>query len=164
MSLRQVVMERFSVVSRKAFGDVLKAVDAAIGHPNMAEFGKEMFAARNDAELRAAVDKATGESGLMEFTRYDLGAVLRKEMGASAPKSLRLVLGNPVIMKSMVKLVPDAGSYAPVTILIDERDSGVQLSYDRMESFLAGYGNEEALIVARDLDAKVERILIAAAA
>jgi hypothetical protein len=37
-------------------------------------------------------------------------------------------------MKEMVKNVPDAGSYAPVTVLIDERPDGVHLSYDKMES------------------------------
>jgi hypothetical protein len=64
----------------------------------------------------------------------------------------------------MVQHVPDAGSYAPVTILIDERPDGVPLSYDRMASFLATYGNPEALKVAQDLDAKVEALLGAAAA
>jgi len=56
-------------------------------------------------------------------------------------------------------LVPDAGSYAPVTILIDERSDGVRISYDRMTRFLAPYGNAEALEVARDLDCKVEALL-----
>jgi hypothetical protein len=37
------------------------------------------------------------------------------------------------------------------------------LSYDRMASFLAPYGNSEALKVARDLDSKVEAVLTAAA-
>ena len=55
------------------------------------------------------------------------------------------------------------GAYAPVTILIDERPDGVHLSYDRMASFLAPYGNPAALKVARDLDAKVEALLAAAA-
>ena len=64
----------------------------------------------------------------------------------------------------MVKHVPDAGSYAPVTILIHERPDGVHLSYDRMASFLAPYESTEALKVARDLDAKVEALLAAAAA
>jgi hypothetical protein len=50
---------------------------------------------------------------------------------------LRLLIGNPLVMKEMAKHVPDAGSYAPVTILIDERPDGVYLSYDRMESALA---------------------------
>jgi hypothetical protein len=66
-------------------------------------------------------------------------------------------------MRQMVKHVPDAGSYAPVTILIDDRPDGVHLSYDRMASFLAPYRSPEALKVAQDLDAKVEALLTAAA-
>jgi hypothetical protein len=62
-------------------------------------------------------------------------------------------------MKEMVKHVSDAGSYAPVTILIDERSDGVHLSYDRMESYLLPYGNAEALAVARNLDAKITTLL-----
>jgi len=49
----------------------------------------------------------------------------------------------------MVKHVPDAGSYAPVTVLVDERADGVHLSYDRMASLLAPYENLDALEVAR---------------
>jgi hypothetical protein len=64
----------------------------------------------------------------------------------------------------MVRHVPDAGSYAPVTILIDERSDGVHISYDRMASLLAPYENAEGLTVARDLDAKVEALLASAAA
>ncbi len=66
-------------------------------------------------------------------------------------------------MAEMLKDVPDAGSYAPVTILIEERPDGVHISYDRMASYLAPYGNSDALKVARDLDAKIEAILTAAA-
>jgi hypothetical protein len=93
----------------------------------------------------------------------DLGGVLRKRIGTEAWRSLRLVVGNPIIMSSMVEHVPDAGSYAPVTILIDERADGVHLSYDRMASFLAPYGNPIALKIAQDLDSKVEALLTAAA-
>jgi hypothetical protein len=64
-------------------------------------------------------------------------------------------------MKQMVEHVPDAGSYAPVTILIDERPDGVHLSYDRMESFLASYGSPQALRAAQDLDSKVGALLAA---
>jgi hypothetical protein len=66
-------------------------------------------------------------------------------------------------MKEMVKHVPDAGSYAPVTILIEERPDGIHLSYDRMASLLARYGSSDALLVARELDSKIETILAAAA-
>jgi hypothetical protein len=62
-------------------------------------------------------------------------------------------------MKEMAKRVPDAGSYAPVTVLVDERADGVHISYDRMSSLLAPYENPDALKVARELDAKVEHLL-----
>jgi uncharacterized protein (DUF302 family) len=76
----------------------------------------------------------------MEMAHFDIGEGLRKELGKRAQKSVRLVIGNPLIMKEMVKHVPDAASYAPVTVLIDERPDGVHLSYDLMASFLAPYG------------------------
>jgi len=72
---------------------------------------------------------------------------------------VRFMIGNPLIMKEMAKHVPDAGSYAPVTILVDERPDGVHLSYDKMASLLAPYGNPKALAVARDLDSKIENLL-----
>jgi uncharacterized protein (DUF302 family) len=88
-----------------------------------------------------------------------LGAVLRRETGSKMPNSMRFLVGNPLIMKEMVKHVPDAGSYAPVTILIDERPDGVHLSYDKMESYLLPFGSTEALAVARNLDAKITTLL-----
>lgn len=83
------------------------------------------------------VHGAVGTTDLMEFSRMDFGAVLKKELGPEAPQSVRLLVGNPLIMKQMVKRVPDAGSYAPVTILGDERADGIQLSYDTMASYLS---------------------------
>ena len=66
-------------------------------------------------------------------------------------------------MMAMARHVHDAGSYAPVTLLIDEREDGVQLSYDTMASFLASYEQPDALRVARELDAKVEALMTSAA-
>jgi hypothetical protein len=63
-------------------------------------------------------------------------------------------------MKEMAKHVPEAGSYAPITVLVDERNDGVHLSYDRMASLLAPYGSMEAIAVARDLDSKIENLLL----
>jgi hypothetical protein len=48
--------------------------------------------------------------------------------------------------------------------IVDERADGVHLSYDRMASFLAAYGNRDALRVAEDLDNKIETLLREAAA
>ena len=129
----------------------------------MNAFHKAVAAATTVADLEEVVQGAIGSSGLMEFVRFDAGEVLRKERGGHGPKILRLVVGNPLIMKEMAKTVPDAASYAPVTILVDERGDGVRLSYDSMASLLAPYRSQTALAVARDLDATIESLLDTAA-
>ena len=163
MSIREVQVQRVTLVSTEPFDTVVARIDAQTGHPDMAALRKMFSAAQNETEMEKVVDPATQPNGIMEFTRFDLGEVLRKESGASTPRILRIVAGNPLIMKEMVKHVPDAGSYAPVTILIEERQDGVGLSYDRMASYLAPYRNSDALRVARDLDAKIEKMLATAA-
>lgn len=163
MTTRRIEVQRFTVISSKSFQDVLGKLDAAIGHPNTAAFRNDMTSAKTFAELEAAVQKVIGTAGLMEFARFDLGEVLRRKLGERAPKSLRLVVGNPLIMVQMVEHVPDAGSYAPVTILVDERPDGVHLTYDKMASFLSSYHSPEASKVAQALDSKVEALLTAAA-
>jgi uncharacterized protein (DUF302 family) len=163
MNTREIAVQRVSVVSSASFDDIVAHLDAKIGHPDMNAFGKAIATARTESDMEEVVEAAIGSIGLMEFIRFDIGGILRKEQGLDARRSLRLVVGNPLIMKEMAKLVPDAGSYAPVTILVDERPDGVHLSYDRMATLLAIYGDGAALQVARDLDAKVEALLIAAA-
>jgi len=162
MGISKLTIERFSIVSNKPFDHVVAEFDTQVGHPFMGIFHRNIAAAQTEDQLKAVVDAATGPSGLVEFARLDIGEVLRKE-NVAEPKSRRFIVGNPLIMKQMVKAVPDAASYAPVTILIDERQDGVHLSYDRMASFLSPYNNSEALKVATDLDNKVEALLTACA-
>jgi uncharacterized protein (DUF302 family) len=164
MSTRRINVERVSVISRKSLQDVLSKFDAAVGHPDIQEFWKHVAATKTKSEMEKVIQSALRSSGFMEFARFDHGGVVHKGESGNHPKVFRLVIGNPLIMREMVKYVPDAGSYAPVTILIDERSDGVHLSYDRMASFLASYENAEAMKVARDLDTKVEALLAAAAA
>ncbi len=159
----KIEVERFSLTTSKAFDEVVAGVNAGIGHPDMAEFARSTHEARSFAELKSAVEKGLSKAGLMLFMQLDQGVVVRKETGRDVPRIVRLIIGNPLIMKEMAKHVPDAGSYAPVTVLVDERADGVHLSYDRMASFLAPYRNPDALEVARSLDTKVEDLLRQAA-
>jgi len=161
---RQIKIERFNLVTRKSFQNVLAALDDAIGHPDINEFWKAVGEATTKSAMEKVIQSALGPSGFMEFARFDHGGVVHKGESGGPPQAFRLVIGNPLIMREMVKHLPDAGSYAPVTILIDERPDGVHLSYDRMASFLAPYKNAKALNVASDLDAKVESLLSSAAA
>jgi len=162
--IRKIEVERFTLSSSKPFDHVVAALNSAVGHPDMAEFWESTHQAKSDAELQKTIEKGLGPTGLMLFVEFDHGAIVRSGTGRDKPRMIRFVVGNPLIMREMAKHVPDAGSYAPVTVLVDERADGVHLSYDRMESFLAPYQNAAALNVARELDAKVEAMLASAAA
>ena len=139
----EVSVRRVSVVSSRPFDEVVQRLTATIGHPDMSAFHNALAAATTAAELEDVVHRATGSSNLMEFVRFDAGDVLRKACGGHGPQILRLVVGNPLIMKEMAKTVPDAAAYAPITILVDERADGVHLSYDSMASLIAPYGSEQ---------------------
>jgi uncharacterized protein (DUF302 family) len=163
IGIRRIDVERVTVISRQPFEAVVAKLAAAVGHPDMPALGRDVLAARTATDLERIVDAAGGPAGLMEMAHFDIGAVLRKELGDCGPKCVRLVMGNPLIMKEMVKHVPDAASYAPVTVLIDERADGVYLSYDLMASLLAPYRNAQASCAARQLDDKIVDLLTAAA-
>lgn len=159
MTTKQIGVERISFLSKRSFEEVLRGLDKGIGRPDLAELNRRLGAAASFAEYEAVIQGVVGSADLMEFLRLDQGAALRSDPAVKAYKIVRIIAGNPLIMKQMAEYVPDAGSYAPVTILVYEREDGVHVSYDTMTSYLAVYGNATALKVAGDLDTKVLRLL-----
>ena len=106
MSVREVQVQRVTLVSSEPFDTVVARIDAQIGHPDMAAFREKFSAAQNEAEMKSVIDPVTKPNGIMEFTRFDLGEVLRKESGADTPRILRIVAGNPLIMKELARTRP----------------------------------------------------------
>ena len=168
MSNLKIAVERLVLVSSRNFDDVIASIHEAVGHPDMPTFWRAVADASTYAELHGIMHGAVGHSGLMEFMRFDHGQFLQKTQNTAAPvattpRIVRFILGNPLIMVAMATHVHDAGSYAPVTLLVDERDGGVHLSYDTMSSYLGSYGSPAALRVAAELDSRVEALMTAAA-
>jgi uncharacterized protein (DUF302 family) len=163
IEIRRIEIERVTIKSSRPFQVVVSALESAVGRPDMAAFAKALKNAGSYSEIEQLVDRSVSQLGLMLFARFDDGEILQKESGLDKPKIVRFLIGNPLIMKEMAKHVPDAGAYAPVTILVDERSDGVHLTYDKMASLLAPYGNSLALSVAQDLDKKIENLLRLAA-
>lgn len=159
MPIRKVEVQRFSLLTSRPFEAVVAALKAGVGQLDLTAFAKASKSPGTFAELEEVINRNMGKTGLMLFLEFDHGAVIRKETGLKKPKIVRLVIGNPLVMKEMGRNVPDAGSYAPVTVLVDERADGVHLSYDRMASFLFPYEDQDALKVAQELDSKVEKLL-----
>ena len=98
----------------------------------------------------------------MLFLQLDLDAALTLDPRARAQagrRLVRLIAGNPVTMGQMTRHVPDAGSYAPVTVLVQEISGGSRVAYDAVASALAPYHDAAASQVARRLDTEVLGLL-----
>src|SRR3954469_19320761 len=98
MTIAKVEMERFSLTSSKPFDAVVAALKSAVGQPDMAEFFRETRATNSFPDLERVVRRGLGRTDLMLFAEFDLGDILRRETGSKAPKVIRLVIGNPLIM------------------------------------------------------------------
>jgi uncharacterized protein (DUF302 family) len=155
-----VPIRRVTVRSERPFDDVVAAVYSGLGMVEHFDgLVRRWSAATHREQFDAVVEPVAGSSGLIEFVSYNLGAVLDIRDPDHSRRMLRIIAGNPVTMSKMTATVPDAGSYAPVTILIMERDGGVTLSYDRVASAIAPYAGQEASAVAEELDQAVVTLL-----
>jgi hypothetical protein len=84
-------MDWFSLTSSKSFDEVVASMNAAIGHPDMAEVGRSTHEAHTYAELKSAVEKGLSKVGLMLFMGLDHGEIVRKETGHQTPKIIRFI-------------------------------------------------------------------------
>jgi hypothetical protein len=155
-----VDVRRFTITSTRPYDDVVAAVYAGLGRvENFGQAVRDWYSARDRDGFDALVEPMAGSSGLLEFMSLDLGAVLAIRDPDRGGRLLRIIAGNPVTMSKMTATVRDAGSYAPVTILIAERPGGVTVSYDRVASAIAPYAGSEASAVAEALDDAVLTLL-----
>ncbi len=159
MTFDCIPLERLRFESTMSFEQTLALIDEGIGHPDMARLSQQLTAAESASEFNRLVHNAVGSADLMEFLRIDLGVALRINRDVKPSRIIRIIAGNPVIMEQLTRSVPDAGSYAPVTILVYELRDRVCVCYDTMQSLLAPYGSSEAIDAARALDAKVIKLL-----
>jgi uncharacterized protein (DUF302 family) len=148
-------IERLCFTSKKRFEDVLAALYRGIGRPNIDELRQRLKKAHDLTEFGRIVDTSVGSAGLLEFLQLDLGAALRVGSLRRPYRMIRIIAGNPMIMRSITQSVPAAGSYAPITILLYQFDSDVFVCYDSLASLLAVYDDTKAWQIAKDLDKKV---------
>lgn len=96
VSVTKFEVERFSVVSSNSFEEVIAAIEAQVGHPDMREFLSATAAAPTLAELEIVVQRAVGRTDLILFMKLDLGAIVHKEAGLGTVQIVRLLVGNPL--------------------------------------------------------------------
>ena len=165
MAAEQVLdipVRRHVLTSERPFPAVLDGIYGGISQPDIGALFATLAASTSYEELSALVGQAQGSAGLMRFLHLDLATVLTLDPRAdqAGRRLVRLIAGNPVTMGQLTRHLPDAGSYAPVTILIQElAGGGTQVAYDTVTSAIAPYQNAAASRVAQRLDTEVLSLL-----
>jgi hypothetical protein len=157
-----IAVRRHVLTSEQSFQVVLDGIYTGIGQPDIGALFAKLGASTSYEEFSALIRQGQGSAGLMRFLQLNLDTVLALDPHAdqAGRRLVRLIAGNPVTMGQMTRHLPAAGSYAPVTILIQELPGGgTQVAYDTVASAIAPYGDAAASQVAKQLDAEVLTLL-----
>jgi hypothetical protein len=159
----QVPVRRHVFESERPFGSVLDGIFGGISQPDIGQLFSKLEESTSYAQFSSLVQQAQGSAGLMRFMRLDLDEALALDPQAAdqaGRRLVRLIAGNPVTMGEMTRHLADAGSYAPVTILIQEMPGGgTRVAYDSVASAIAPYHDAAASEVAERLDGEVLGLL-----
>ncbi|HJY68467.1 MAG TPA: hypothetical protein VJ254_17220 [Streptosporangiaceae bacterium] len=157
-----IPVRRHVLSSERPFQVVLDGIFGGISQPDIGALFAKLAATTSYEECSALVRQAQGSAGLIRFLHLDDDHVLALDPQAhqAGCRLVRLIAGNPVTMGQMTRHVADAGSYAPVTILIQELpDGGTRVAYDSVASQIAPYHDAAASQVAQRLDTEVLTLL-----
>ena len=112
-----------------------------------------------EERLRAA----EGAQGLMIFLVFDHGAALN--MVGARRNAKQYLIGNPLTAIQMTEHDIRAALYAPLRVLVYEQPEGrTVVEYDQPSSLFGQFGRQDVTSVALSLDAKLEQVLVQAAA
>jgi uncharacterized protein (DUF302 family) len=143
----------FVEVRARLLGAMGKAPAKEVGGLADAVGGPEEFA-------RQVQERLVGASGFMLFAEIDHGTWI-KIYGINQ-RSVRLILGNPLIAITMMRHDLNAGLFAPVELLLTEKkdDEGSAVLYVLPSSLIAvDEANAELRAAAQALDAKLDALV-----
>ena len=156
-------MRRHVFTSERPFAEIMDGIYGGISQPDVGGLFRQLAESTSYEQFTALVRQAQGSAGLMRFLELELDRALALDpqaQGSAGRGLVRLIAGNPVTMGEMTRHVPDAGSYAPVTILVQELPGGgTRLAYDSVASAIAIYDDPAATQVAENLDTEVLALL-----
>ena len=101
-----------------------------------------------------------GPSGFMLFASHNHGALLR--LAGQKRKAIQYVVGNPLFALQMTQHDIRASLYAPLRVLIYEKEGATCVEYDKPSSLFGQFDNDRISPTAAMLDRKLEALVAAA--
>jgi hypothetical protein len=154
---RPIQVEHVAIEATKSFEAVKAALEALVPplDPAISE------ALRRGDIVRANEALYRGPE-LAIFSARDHGGLLRT--AGLVRKTVQYEIGNPLTATEMTRHQLPAALYAPLRVLLYENEAGrAVFEYDRPSSLFGQFGDERVTAVGRELDAKLESVLVKAA-
>jgi hypothetical protein len=154
---RPIQVEHVAIEATKSFEAVEAALEALVPplDPAISE------ALRRGDIVRANEALYRGPE-LAIFSARDHGGLLRT--AGLVRKTVQYEIGNPLTATEMTRHQLPAALYAPLRVLLYENEAGrAVFEYDRPSSLFGQFGDERVTAVGRELDAKLESVLVKAA-
>jgi len=145
---------RVRVDSALTVDQLAQRLRARMGRADLVQLGVLAREAATEEEYAREVERRfVGESGFMLFAELDHGAWLSR-FGVRR-QALRWILGNPLIAITMLRHDVTAGLFAPVEILLTDRqpEGGSSVTYLKPSTLMGS--NPKVLEAARALDEKL---------
>jgi uncharacterized protein (DUF302 family) len=115
----------------------------------------------NPRRAEERIKAMEGEQGLMILWIFDHGEALNI-LGVHA-KAKQYLIGNPLTAIQMTRHDLRAALYAPLRILVYEKDGKTVIEYDQPSSLFGQFDNSEVTPVGVSLDTRLERVIARAA-
>jgi uncharacterized protein (DUF302 family) len=153
MMIKFLTVEHREHVTQKSFEAVMAAFKTATGSVEEG-FSQVTEQATNPQQFEAIFRAREGSSGFMRFDTFDHGKWLQL-IGQTA-KAVMVILGNPLIARTMLQHDIRAGLNVPVRLLIYEHtDGSTRVAYDLPSSLMSGLENADVTAAATKLDEKL---------
>jgi len=151
---------RIEVDSLVSFDEVLSRLRRLMGDARVPEVVALAKVAMNEAEFAQKVEEGfVGESGFTLFHEIDHGGWLPR-FGIKR-RSVRWILGNPLLAITMIRHDITAGLFAPVEILVTEKEGGpgTTITYVLPSSLMVIEENPPLHEAAKALDEKLGALI-----
>ncbi len=155
-----ITIEHVVVASKQPYETVIGALEARLGPAqDWAAIWQPLAAAHASWEQITQEGEAhIGPSGLTLFFKVDHSLLL--SLVGKTSRAIQYAIGNPLLATQMTRLLPEAGLYAPLRLVVYEDEQGSTfVAYDGFVSLLAQYQREEITQVARVVEQKLEALV-----
>jgi uncharacterized protein (DUF302 family) len=153
----QVQVKHVRIEAGKPFADVKAALEALVPQldPTIPE-------ALRQGDIGRATEALQRGPELAIFNSRDHGALL--QIAGQRRNAVQYDIGNPLTATRMTQHELPAALYAPLRVLLYENEAGCAVfEYDLPSSLFGQFGDDRVTAVGRELDAKLENVLIEAA-